>query len=207
LILYLHGFASSPSGRKAEGLRAELRGAVRLEAPDLNAPSFRRLAFGAMVERARTVALRERPSLVVGSSLGALVALAAADAAPGAPLVLIAPALGFGRRWIEKLPPGDPVLFFHHGENREVPIHRAFFEEMAAATTDREPPAAPAPVVMGARDESVPIDAVREVWQSWRRSGRLDPRSRFVEIPDGDHGLTGFVPEIAREIRLALKLS
>ena len=206
MILYLHGFASSPSGRKVEGLRAELGDAARLEAPDLNVPSFRRLAFDAMVGRAREAASRERPSLVVGSSLGALVALAAADVAPEAPLVLIAPALGFGRRWIEKLPAGDPVLFFHHGENREMPIHRAFFERMAASSADREPPSAPVTVLMGARDESVPIDAVREVWERWRRSGRLEPRSRFVEIPDGDHGLVAFVPEIAREIRLAANL-
>lgn len=178
-------------------------------------PSFRFLSFAAMTDRARAAALREPPALIVGSSLGALVALAAADAAPAAPLVLIAPALGFGRRWIEKLPPGDPVRFFHHGEGREMPIHRAFFEEMAASAADASPPRAPVTIVMGARDESVPIDAVRAVWEQWRDAGeasknvgeaspsfrRLDPASRFVEIAGGDHGLTAFVPEIAREIR------
>ena len=72
---------------------------------------------------------RHLPAVVVGSSLGAVVALEAARIALKAPLVLIAPALGFGSRWTEKLPEGDPVRFFHFGEERELPIHRRFFTD------------------------------------------------------------------------------
>jgi hypothetical protein len=59
---------------------------------------------------------------------------------------------------------------------------------------------------MGRRDESVPFDLVREVWTRWEESGRLHEGSRFVEIPDGDHGLTDFVGPIAEEILRAAAL-
>ena len=96
-VLYLHGFASSPEGRKIALLREMLPQAeFRVVAPDLNRPSFERLDFEAMVSEAVRVAEAERPAVVVGSSLGALVALEAAKRGVRAPLVLIAPALGFG---------------------------------------------------------------------------------------------------------------
>lgn len=200
-ILYLHGFASSPAGRKVSALR-ELLGDRDLEivAPDLNVPSFQNLDFGAMARLAEREAKRHDPKVIVGSSLGALVALEVSRLGVRAPLVLIAPAVGFGRRWIEKLEPGDPLLFFHHSAGRELPIHRRFFEQLAELEVDRVPPGVPAVVVMGARDESVPFAFVRSVWEGWESSGRLAPGSRFLEIPEGDHSLVEHVGVIAREI-------
>lgn len=204
-ILYLHGFASSPAGRKVSALRDLLAGReLEIVAPDLNIPSFRRLDFDAIARIAQWEAKRHDPAVIVGSSLGALAALEVSRRGARAPLVLIAPAVGFGERWIEKLAPGDPLLFFHHAEGRELPVHRRFFEQLAALAIDREPPAVPVVVVMGARDESVPFDHVRTIWQSWETSGALAPGSRFVEIPEGNHGLVEHVGTIAGEIaRLA----
>jgi len=78
---------------------------------------------------------------------------------------------------------------------------------MAERSVEANAPAVPVPIVMGGRDESVPIDAVREVWERWKRSGGLDPKSRFLELPAGDHGLTDFVADIAGEIRRLLPAS
>jgi len=200
----LHGFASSPRGRKVAALREILRPrGFRVVAPDLNIPSFEKLDFRAMARFSAWEMRKHLPAVVVGSSLGALVALQAGQAVPIAPLVLIAPALGFGRRWVDALPPGDAVAFFHHGEEREVRVHRRFFEEMARVEPDREAPATPVTVIMGRQDESVPFDLVREVWNRWETSGALREGSRFVEIPDGDHGLTAHVGRIADEILAA----
>lgn len=203
-VLYLHGFASAPRGRKVEALSRifEPEG-IRIDAPDLNLPSFERLDFEAMVEAAVRSARQSPADVVAGSSLGALVALEASRRGVAAPLVLIAPALGFGRRWIEKLPDGDPVLFFHHAENRELPIHREFFERMARRPPESEPPAGRVVALMGRRDESVPYEAAERVWTGWQETGRLRPGSRWIEIPNGDHGLTDFVGEIAEQIRIA----
>jgi pimeloyl-ACP methyl ester carboxylesterase len=95
------------------------------------------------------------------ASVGALVALEAGRTALAAPLVLVAPALGFGRRWVEKLPPGDALAFFDHGEERELLIHRRFFEDLARVDADEHPPSTPVIVIMGRRDESVPIESSR----------------------------------------------
>jgi len=204
-VLYLHGFASSPSGRKIALLRETLPSSeFRLVAPDLNKPSFEKLDFDAIVDETLAVARAEHPDVVVGSSLGALVALAASRKGLEAPLVLIAPALAFGPRWIEKLAPGDPIPFFHHGQNREIPIHRAFFEQMAQIKVDREAPRQCVAVLMGANDESVPFAGVSETWQRWEASGQLAKGSSFTAIPNGDHGLVEHVGLIADAIRSSL---
>ncbi|MFN2387704.1 MAG: YqiA/YcfP family alpha/beta fold hydrolase [Thermoanaerobaculia bacterium] len=200
-VLYLHGFASGPMGRKVTALR-EILGpkGFRLVAPDLNAPSFRRLDFQAMVQIAVWESKVHRPVVVVGSSLGALVALAASPRGVAAPLLLIAPAIGFGSRWTAKLPADDPLTFFHYAQGRDLPIHRAFFERLASLTVDRDPPTRPVTLIMGAADESVPPEIVQETWRRWEESGRLAEGSRYIEIPQGDHGLVDAVSRIAEEI-------
>ncbi len=203
-VLYLHGFASSPAGRKIALLREALPSdELRVVAPDLNRPSFEKLDFREIVAAAVWAAEAEAPAVVVGSSLGAMVALEASLKGVRAPLVLIAPALGFGGRWTEKLAAGDPLPFFHHGQNREIPIHRRFFEEMARVSADRDAPRARVTILMGAKDESVPFDGVYETWRRWEASGALKPGSRFIAIPDGDHGLVEYVDQIAAEVRAA----
>lgn len=172
-----------------------------IHARDLNVPSFEKLSFDDMVRVASGAANKIRAELLIGSSLGALVALELARKGIGVPLLLVAPALGFGARWVEKLPPGDPIPFFHHGQGREIPIHRAFFEDMASRTLEAVPPAPPVSIVMGEKDESVPYEGVRRVWEEWEGSGRLAPGSRFVSIPGGDHGLVDHVDRIADEVR------
>lgn len=206
-ILYLHGFASSPRGRKAIALKEILEPeGFRLIAPDLNIPSFERLDLKAMTRVAFWEVKKHLPAAVVGSSLGAVVALEAAWIALRAPLVLIAPAIGLESLWVEKLPAGDPLMFFHHGEGRELPIHRRFFEELAQARQDHRAPPVPVVVVMGTHDESVPFDHVAAVWRRWEESGGLLPGSRFVEISGADHGLVEHAGQIAEEIRAAASL-
>ncbi|MEO8348409.1 MAG: YqiA/YcfP family alpha/beta fold hydrolase, partial [Acidobacteriota bacterium] len=136
-ILYLHGFASSPAGRKVAAL-TELLGphGFQVVAPDLNVPSFWNLDFHVIARVSLREAKRHAPAVIVGSSLGAIAALEASRLGARAPLLLIAPAIGFGRRWTEKLPPGDPLFFFHHAEGKELPIHRRFFEDLAARASD-----------------------------------------------------------------------
>jgi len=202
VVLYLHGFASSPEGRKVTLLKERLEPeGFKVVAPDLNRPSFERLDFGAMVETALAEAKAAPPAVLVGSSLGAVVALEASRRGIEAPLILIAPALGFGPRWTEKLPEKETLTFFHHGAGEEKPIQRAFFERMAGLDADRDPPAVRVTVIMGREDESVPFDLVEGVWCRWVASKKLPAGSRFFEIPGGDHGLVEHVDRIAEEIR------
>ena len=203
-LLYLHGLASSPKGRKRSLLadRFAAEGIV-VVAPDLNVPSFRFLDFEMMAEAAGAAVREASPRVVVGSSLGALVALAVARrlGPKGPPLVLLAPAVGFGERWKTKLPEGDPISMFHHGEGRDIPIHRAFFERMSRVDVDREPPPVPVSVVMGMEDESVPFDQVEATWGEWSASGKLVTGSRLHALDGGDHSLLAFGDDIEAAVR------
>ena len=203
-ILYLHGLASSPRGRKRAVLEDRFSpDGFEVVAPDLNVPSFRRLSFLEMVAGARAAFDGARPRVIVGSSLGALVALSLAeDLGPvSPPLVLVAPALGFHERWREKLPEGEEFDLYHHGEERPLPIRRRFFEEMALVRVDEAPPPVPVSVVMGTEDETVPYAQVAEAWARWEASGRLARGSRFHRVAGGDHGLVAHGDEIESAVR------
>ncbi len=196
-VLYFHGFASSPASAKITALRplVEPHG-IELNTPDLNAPSFASLDWNAIVAHAVSEAHRTPPKAMVGSSLGALVALAVAKSGIHVPLVLIAPALGVAHRWQEKLPATDPVKVFNHALGADAWIHRAFFEQMSTLHIDDAPPPVPVTAIMGRLDETVPFDMVRAQWDRWD----MKPPSKFIEIPDGDHGLVEHTELIAGEI-------
>ena len=199
-VLYFHGFASSPGSRKVELLRPLLP-ELDLHVPDMNVPSFARLDWNAMVQKGVEEGRELSPRIIVGSSLGALLALEVSKAGIVAPIVMIAPALGVAQRWAELLPPDDdPIFVYNHVSDAEEPIHRHFFEQMADLQVDEEPPPSRLTAIMGNRDESVPFEMVRERWQSWERSGELVTGSKLVVIDGGDHSLTDHVDLIAEEM-------
>ncbi|MEA2463239.1 MAG: uncharacterized protein QOJ98_986 [Acidobacteriota bacterium] len=189
-VLYFHGFASSPASAKITALRPLLEpSGIALVTPDLNVPSFEKLDFEAMVQRALQCARETPPRAMVGSSLGALVALAAARRGVAVPLVLIAPALGVAQRWQTRIPVGDPVTMFNFARNADAPIHRAFFLQLANLYVDESPPPSRVTAIMGRKDETVPFEIVRDRWLQWEASGALIAGSRFLELEEGDHGL------------------
>ena len=203
-LLYLHGFASSPESQKIQSLRPLLEpDGIVINAPDLNAPSFEKLDFDAMVEKAAQAGVPV-PQAIVGSSLGAVVALGVVKRGLRAPLLMIAPALGVSDQWLSRIPEGDPVVVPNYAIEEDAPIHRAFFEQMAALRLDKTPPPVRVTIIMGSRDESVPPARVAAVWRSWQSSGALVKGSKFVEVPDGDHSLTAHIDAIADEIRALL---
>ena len=200
-VLYFHGFASSPGSAKITALRPLLAPhGIELHTPDLNVPSFERLDFEAVVDHAVEEGTRVPPRALVGSSLGALVALAVARRGVAVPLVLIAPALGVAERWREKIPAGDPVTVFNYARNADAQIHRAFFEQMANLHVDDEPPPSRVTAIMGRDDETVPFDMVEKRWRSWEESGRLAAGSELRVIEHGDHGLVAHAHAIEQAI-------
>ena len=198
-VLYFHGFASSPASAKITALRPILEG-VELVTPDLNVPSFEKLDWNTVVDLAVSLGQKMKPAVIVGSSLGALVALEVVKRGVRAPLVLIAPALGVARRWRERLPAGDPIVVFNFAQNANVPIHRAFFDQITNVNVDLEPPPVRVVVIMGRKDETVPFAIVEETWRSWQAGG-LQPGSEFIELAEGDHSLVSEAELIAKEIQ------
>ncbi|MBV9495439.1 MAG: hypothetical protein JOZ54_14415 [Acidobacteria bacterium] len=199
-VLYLHGFASSPASAKITALRPRVEPhGIRLDTPDLNVPTFETLDWDAVVDRALDHARRTPPRAIAASSMGALVALTLVQRGVEVPLVLIAPAFGVAKRWLPRLPTGDALTVFNFARNANATIHRRFFDQIVAIEPEAQVPPVRTTILMGRDDETVAFVDVESVWNRWRAHG-VAAGSKFIEIPDGDHGLTEHVDRIAAEL-------
>ncbi len=189
-LVYLHGFASGPEGHKARHCRAwaEARG-IAFHAPELNVPDFENLTITAQVQVVESLLVRlSEPPVVVGSSLGGLVA--AAVTSRGAALkhlVLLAPAFGFSRRrligprWAGYRKRGT-VRVFHHARGVWTLLGPELLRDMPSWQDDREWTIdVPSVVLHGIHDESVPIEESRAF-------ASAHPSCRLIEVDD-DHSL------------------
>ncbi len=173
-LIYLHGFASGPEGHKAKHLRtwAALEG-VGFHAPDLNLPTFETLTISHQVAavEALLVELGE-PPVLVGASLGGLVA--AAVASRGAALrhlVLLAPAFGFARRRLVGPRWGGyrrrgTIPVFHHAREAWTVLGPELLMDLDTWRDDHAwQLEVPITIIHGLHDTSVPIaesEAFRE---------------------------------------------
>lgn len=103
-FIYLHGFASSPSSRKAEFFAEKLRneGAI-VDIPELEAEGFANLTVSGQLRVVEKTAKGE-PVRLIGSSMGGYLAALYASQHPEVKrLLLLAPAFGFAERWGRRL--------------------------------------------------------------------------------------------------------
>jgi pimeloyl-ACP methyl ester carboxylesterase len=211
-VIYLHGFASSPSSSKARRFAGELaRLGVGFSCPDLNLPAFETLTVTRMLDQTRAAidAAGPGPVALIGSSLGAFVAAhAGARDATGAVdrLVLLAPAFDFGGNRLRQL--GDAGIdewrrrgtlsVFHYAWNQSREVGFALYEDAAAYDAFALGDPLPTLIVQGARDRSVdPASVVR--WAASRPHVVL----RMV---DDEHQLTASMGEIWTETEAFLGL-
>lgn len=208
--LYLHGFASSPRSFKASSLQARFEAAgLSLSVPDLNAPDFTRLTLSRQIQQAEALILHtyeqhQRPTVVIGSSLGGLTAawLAERPALKGklAQLVLLAPAFEFLAQWLPKL--GAAALqqwqqtgslqVYHYGENRSLPLHYGFVLDAQQYDEQRLQRPVPSLILHGQADQVIEIAASR-------RYAASRPWVELVELAS-DHGLANVQSEIWQAI-------
>ena len=202
MLLYLHGFASGPSSRKARHLARGFAGrGVHVDVPDLTPgpDGFERSSPRTMLEVARAaLAGRPGPHALIGSSLGGyLAALLASQDPRVARLVLLAPAFRLFERWRARLTPAQldgwrasGLATHHHVTQTERRLGWGFHE--AARGLPAFPVVqGPALVIAGARDETVPLADV-EAWVS------RTPSARLLVVDDG-HELAGSLDLILEE--------
>jgi uncharacterized protein len=211
-IFYLHGFASSARSSKATFFAAKLREqGIELHTPDFNEPDFSTLTITRMVEQVgRAVeAVAPEPVVLIGSSLGAFVAVQAALKHPGrvARMVLLAPALDFGGNRMKSL--GDTGLdewkrrdrldIFHHGYGRMMPVHYELYADARRYDCVEAALTMPIQVFQGRRDDAVDPDVV-ERWSRARPNVEL-------HMLDDDHQLTASVGYVWEEMKRFLRLT
>jgi len=199
-VLYLHGFASGPSSRKAVAFAEHFGGrGITVERLDLRVPSFEHLRLSAMIDYVR--AAITGPAIVIGSSLGGLTAARVAERDERVQAaVLLAPAFQLIARWREQLEAAGEwddwrrtgwreVYDYSTGESAR--IDYGFVED--AERTDNGYPAVAQPtlVLHGTGDETVPIARSREFAAS-RANAKL------VEVADG-HELGKTIPTLLAE--------
>ncbi len=204
-VVYLHGFASSPASSKAQRFGAELaRLGVGFTCPDLNEPAFETLTVSRMLEQTRSgvASAAGRPVALVGSSLGAFVALHAAAADAGRSvdrLILLAPAFDFGggrlRRFgeyeVDAWRRRGSVPVMHHALGAEREIGFALCEDAAQYDAFGVELALPVLVFQG-RADTVVDPVMVAGWASGRPAVDL-------RLLDDDHQLASSIDDIWRE--------
>ena len=185
-LVYLHGFASSPRSSKARFF-AERAGLAQLAycCPDLNEPDFTALTVSRMIEqvRAQIARLPPGPVALVGSSLGAFVALhAAARQAedgdgehPIDRLVFLAPALNlvpsledeFGAARMAEWERTGRLEVFHYADNAMRHLGWPFMPDARLYDSNAVAVEIPTLIYQGRRDEVVRAAAV-EAWAAPR---------------------------------------
>jgi uncharacterized protein len=202
---YLHGFASTPSSSKAAFLASRFReSGIELRSPDFNEPDFASLTITRMIEQVGK-GIEENgssPVVLIGSSLGAFVAIQAALRWPGRVdrLVLMAPAVDLrperlgemGNSTLAEWKAAGSMNIFHYGRGRIMPLGYGLFEDAQRYDAMDAVLAMPTQVFQGHRDTAVDPGCV-ERWASARPNVEL-------HMLDDDHQLHGSLDYIWREM-------
>jgi pimeloyl-ACP methyl ester carboxylesterase len=211
-VFYLHGFASSARSSKAAFFAERLaRHGIQLRTPDLNEPEFSTLTITRMVRQVcgELDALGGEPAALIGSSLGAFVAVQAALQRPDtvSRLILLAPALDFGGnrmrdlgdRGIGEWRRTDRLDVFHYGYGRVLPVHYELYADARRYDCMGATLTMPVQVFQGRRDELVDSDTV-ERWCLARAS------IAELHLLDDDHQLLSSLEFIWGEVERFLGL-
>ncbi len=200
--VFLHGLTSARLGEKSESLLAHAksrgRGFLRFDLRGHGESSgvLGRVAVSELVDDAVKVLERTGPAIVVGSSLGGLVAAHAAAARPDLfrSLALLAPAFGLMPRIRDHID-NDGVMHTAQGASFFVDPR---VRDDAEALDERGLPArvaVPTLLVHGTADDVIPQQV-----SEWFFGAMAAPKKQLWVVPQGDHRLNTVVTEIWQRV-------
>lgn len=204
VVLFLHGFASSGRGAKAEYLRERFGSypGGEFHALDFNPTpkDFEYLTVTGMVNRLRQYVWDHDLKVcgLIGSSMGALVGLNYAHRFAGVEkLLLLAPALsymeGLNKDELETWRRAGKILTTHYAFEREIALRYDLHLD-GTRYLEPVPPAVPIRIVHGRYDEVIPIHKSREY------EARYPDRVELFEL-DSDHTLNDQLPFIWEQVK------
>lgn len=199
-ILYLHGFASAPSSRKAQFLAGMLRHeGYQVEIPELEQGDFFHLTLSSQLRVIEQAAAGE-PVYLIGSSLGGYLAAlyASRQVEQVQRAVMLAPAFWFVQGWPQQM--GAEAWrswqtegqreFFHYAHNEPRLLSYDLIRDAEQYPPD-PPMSQPGLIIHGVQDPVVPVEASRQFVKT-------KPNVRLIEVESG-HELTDQLDLIARE--------
>jgi pimeloyl-ACP methyl ester carboxylesterase len=210
VIVYLHGFASSPHSTKAGYFAERFRAhGLQMRCPDFNEPDFRTLTMTRMLDQLeREIEADSPPATLMGSSLGGTLAILAAARMPSrvARLILMAPAVMFAKPGHHLLPPDrigewrtrGALPFFHYGHHEERLLDVTFYEDSLRHDAEHAVFAQPTLIFQGRGDTSVD-PAMVEAFARSRPNVTL-------HLLDDDHQLIASLPRMWTNIERFLGL-
>jgi pimeloyl-ACP methyl ester carboxylesterase len=206
VIVYLHGFASSPESTKVRYFSDRLQEqGLTLVCPDFNAPSFRTLTITRMLEQleGRIARAGDAPVMLIGSSLGGTLAILAAARWPArvTRVVLLAPAVMFAKPGHHLLPPEridewrrrGSLSFFHYAGNEERELDYLFYQDSLGYDAFNAIVPQPTLIFQGLHDASVNYRTV-EQFANTRPNVTLS-------LLDDDHQLIASLPRMWNDIQ------
>lgn len=208
VVVYLHGFASSGQGTKAQYFRRKFESGpqIKFEAFEFNPTprDFEYMTITGLINRLRQYLLDYHHNKIyfIGSSLGALVALHYAHRFAGIErMLLLAPALTHvtgkyteaeREQWRTK----GEISIAHYAFEQEVPLRYDYHLD-GGNYLEPVAPAAPVLIIHGRNDEVVPIEDSR------RYVADYPDQTQLVEI-DSDHRLNDQLDIVWDHVRLFL---
>ncbi|MEO8026963.1 MAG: YqiA/YcfP family alpha/beta fold hydrolase [Bryobacteraceae bacterium] len=207
--IYLHGFASAPSSRKAQFFRQHFEDkGIDLAVPALDEGVFSSLTIGGQLKVVEREAAGASDVVLIGSSLGGYLAAlyAARNPQQVTRAVLLAPAFCFPRRWREEM--GEDKLrewrergsidMFHHGAKAPLPMGYQLIAE-AASYEDYPDLVQPSLLLHGTADTVVPAKYSEEFV-------KRHPATSHVILLTSGHELTDVMDILWNETARFLEL-
>ncbi|MCX7943413.1 MAG: alpha/beta fold hydrolase [Deltaproteobacteria bacterium] len=203
-IVYLHGFASSPTSNKANHIINFFKNKeIKVIIPDLNCGDFSNVTISKMLNETEAVISEiSGKFIIVGSSLGGYIAALHAEKAKIKPEKMLLLAPGFNlyelfKNWlgdfgISEWEKKGVFYFMHYSYKKELPLSYEFYKDLKNHVPFPKIGEIPTYIIHGLDDNVVPLSTTK-------RFIALNPHT-IAEFVEDTHELSSSINLILKRI-------